>query len=122
VVASHLDSHSLVHVHVFSNDLAPADVALLDETLRGSGKTYSLETHTVSESHFSRFPSMSGSWGPYFRLLVPQMLEVERIIYVEVDTVCHLDVSDFMTLDLGDHPAGFVAASRITRLEGVKSH
>jgi lipopolysaccharide biosynthesis glycosyltransferase len=113
VVANHQDSGSLVHVHVFSNDLTSADVALLDETLRGSGKTYSLEIHTVSESHFSRFPSMSGSWGNYFRLLVPQMLPVERIIYVDVDTVCHLDVSDLFGLDLGGHPAGFVAETTI---------
>ena len=113
VVANHCDSNSLVHVHVFSNDLTPADVVLLTETLRGSGKNYSLKMHTVSDSHFSRFPSMSGSWGNYFRLLVPQMLTVERIIYVDVDIVCHLDVSDFTTLDLGSHPAGFVAETTI---------
>lgn len=113
VVANHRVFNSLVHVHVFSDSLTTADVALLKETLNGVGRSYLLEMHTVSASHFSRFPSMSGSWGAYFRLLVPQMLSAERIIYVDVDTVCHLDVSDFMTLDLGDHPAGFVAETTI---------
>jgi lipopolysaccharide biosynthesis glycosyltransferase len=112
-VANHHDSDSLVHVHVFSDDLTSADVALLNETLRGAGRNFSLEMHPVSTTHFVGFPSMSGSWGPYFRLLVPQMLLAERIIYVDVDTVCHLDVSDFMALELGDHPAGFVAETTI---------
>lgn len=113
VVANHHDSDSLVHVHVFSNDINAADIALLKETLNGAARPYLLEMHTVSAGGFSKFPSMSGSWINYFRLLVPQMLPVERIIYVDVDTVCHLDVSDFMTLDLGGHPAGFVAETTI---------
>lgn len=113
VVANHLASDSLVHVHVFSDDLTPTDVALLKETLNNAGRPYSLEMHAVSASLFSRFPSMAGSWGPYFRLLVPQVLAAERIIYVDVDTVCHLDVSGFMALDLGEHPAGFVAETTI---------
>jgi lipopolysaccharide biosynthesis glycosyltransferase len=46
-------------------------------------------------------------------LLVPQMLRAERIVYVDVDTVCHLDVGDFMELDLGNHPAGFLAETTI---------
>jgi lipopolysaccharide biosynthesis glycosyltransferase len=113
VVANHHDSDSLIHLHVFSDDLTSADVALLNETLHGTGRNYSLEMHPVLTSQFSRFPSMSGSWGAYFRLLVPQMLPAERIIYVDVDTVCHLDVCDFMALDLGNHPAGFVAETTI---------
>jgi lipopolysaccharide biosynthesis glycosyltransferase len=113
VVASHNGSDSLVHIHVFSNDLTPADVALLKETLRGTGRNFSLEMHSISASHFSKFPSMTGSWGAYFRLLVPQMLLAERFAYVDVDTVCHLDVGDFMTLDIGDCPAGFVAETTI---------
>jgi lipopolysaccharide biosynthesis glycosyltransferase len=113
VVANHHDSKSLVHVHVFSDSLTSADVALLNETLRGSGRPYLLEVHSVLASHFSRFPSMSGSWGTYFKLLLFQMLAVEHIIYIDVDTVCHLDVSDFLTLDLGYYPAGFVAETTI---------
>ena len=113
VVANHQDSSSPVHVHVFSDDLNAADVSLLDETLRGAGRNYLLEFHSVATSDFSKFPSMSGSWGAYFRLLVPQMIPAERIIYLDVDTICYLDVSDFMALDLGNHPASFVAETTI---------
>lgn len=113
VVSNHDDSESLVHVHVFSNDLTSVDLALLHETLGGTKRSYLLTVHAVSIDHFSGFPSMSGSWGAYFRLLAPRILAAERIIYMDVDTVCFLDVSDFMTLDLTDHPAGFVAESTI---------
>ena len=115
VVANHQDSGSSVHVHIFSDDLTSADVVLLDKTLRNAGRDYLLEMHTVEASLFSRFPSMRGSWVPYFRLLAPQMFPAERIIYLDVDTVCHLDVSNFMALDLGDHPAGFVAETTIAQ-------
>jgi lipopolysaccharide biosynthesis glycosyltransferase len=113
VVANHQDSNSLIFVHIFSDDLTPDDVVLLNETLHGTGRKYLLEMHAIATRDFSKFPSMSGSWGAYFRLLVPQMLPVERIIYLDVDTVCHLDVHDFMGLDLGNHPAGFVAEATI---------
>lgn len=113
VVANHHNSGSLVHVHVFSNDLTPADVTLLNATLCGAAQKFLLDVHSISASYFSRFPSMSGSWGAYFRLLVPQMLTADKIIYLDVDTVCHLDICDFLTIDLGGHPAGFVAETTI---------
>lgn len=113
VVVNHLDSNSLVHLHVLSNDLTPSDINTLHVTLRGTGQDYVLEMQPVSSNLFSKFPSMSGSFGAYFRLLAPQLIQAERIIYVDVDTVCHLDVSDLNAVDLGRHPAGFVAEATI---------
>ena len=110
MVANHQDSDSLVHVHVFSDDLTPADVALLNETLRGAGRKYLLEMHSVTTSLFSRFPSFRGSFGTYFRLLAPEMVNAERFIYLDVDILCCLDVADFLAVDLGNYPpisAGF---------------
>lgn len=113
VVANHDDNHSRVHLHVFSDEITAADVDLLRKTLNGTRKQYSLDFHSVSSALFSDFPSMSGSWGAYLRLLVPSILSVERIIYLDVDIVCHLDVADLADVDLANHPAGFVAESTI---------
>ena len=54
------------------------------------------------------FHPLNGSWATYYRLAVPQILDVERFLYVDADTLCEVDVSGLNTLDLGQSPAGLV--------------
>ena len=51
---------------------------------------------------------MNGSWATYYRLAVPQILDVERFLYVDADTLCDVDVSVLNMFDMGNAPAGLV--------------
>jgi lipopolysaccharide biosynthesis glycosyltransferase len=113
VVENHRDARTMVHLHIFSNDLTSTDVALLRVSLNGVGRDYELSFHSVGEENFKDFPSMGGSWSTYFRILMPVLLDTDRIVYLDVDTLCRLDVAEFLSLDLRGHPAGFVAETTI---------
>ena len=93
---------------VFSDALDEADMALLRQTLTSLSKPFTLELRRVEASAFVGFPSLNGSWATYYRLAVPRILEVDRFLYVDADTLCDVDVSELNTLDMGTAPAGLV--------------
>ena len=93
---------------VFSGELDESDLALLRKTLESLRKPFALELRRVNAALFTGFPSLNGSWATYYRLAVPQVLDVERFLYVDADTLCDVDVSGLNTLDLGEAPAGLV--------------
>jgi lipopolysaccharide biosynthesis glycosyltransferase len=92
----------------FSDVLEEADLALLRETLSALNKPFSAELRQVEAAMFMGFPALNGSWATYYRLAVPQVLEVERFLYVDADTLCDVDVSELEALDMGQFPAGWV--------------
>jgi lipopolysaccharide biosynthesis glycosyltransferase len=96
------------HFSVFSDALDETDLALLRKTLSPLNKPYTLELRRVDAALFSGFPSLNGSWATYYRLAVPRILDVERFLYVDADTLCDVDVSVLDTLEMGRAPAGLV--------------
>lgn len=97
-----------VQFHLFSDDLFDAEVSCLQASLGRAGKAFTLTRHRIDPARFSCFPALNGSFATYYRLLVPQALEVERFLYVDADTMCDVDVSPLRTLDLGDAPVAWV--------------
>jgi len=94
---------------VFSDELDESDLALLRKTLASLNEPFTLELRRVDASLFTGFPPLYGSWATYYRLAVPQVLDAERFLYVDADTLCDVDVSGLNTLDLGQAPAGLVS-------------
>lgn len=99
---------------LFSDDLDEEDRLLLRKTLDPMGKSYSLEIRRIDPSLFKGFDQLHGSLAPYFRLLIPSMLDVERFLYLDVDIVCDLDVSPLEWLDMGQAPAGLVSEAPLS--------
>jgi lipopolysaccharide biosynthesis glycosyltransferase len=104
-----LDSISVpASFHIFSDALTEADLALLRETLAKCGKPFTVELRRVDEKAFAGFPTLNNSLAAYYRLLVPQVLDVDRFLYVDADTLCGLDVAGLNSLPLGGAPAALV--------------
>ncbi len=98
----------IVHFHLFSDDLSDLEVAFLKVTLERTGNAYTLERHRVNPARFAGFPLLNGSLTTYYRLLVPEILEVDRFLYVDADTLCDVDVTPLRTLDLGNFSVAWV--------------
>lgn len=94
--------------HLFSDALNEADLALLRQTLAAVGKPFTLELRRVEDALFAGFPVLNNSRAAYYRLLVPQILDVDRFLYVDADTLCDVDVSGLNALDLKKFPAALV--------------
>jgi UDP-glucose/galactose:(glucosyl)LPS alpha-1,2-glucosyl/galactosyltransferase len=93
---------------VFSDEVDETDLALLRKTLAALNKPFTMELRRVDAALFSDFPPLNDSCAAYYRLVVPQVLDVERFLYVDADTLCDVDVSNLAALDLGESPAGLV--------------
>ena len=104
-----------IHFHLFSDDLGDADAALLQATLDFTGKAYTFNRHQIDPARFAGFPLLNGSLATYYRLMVPQTLEVERFLYVDADTLCDVDVAPLQTLDLSDSPVAWVPEAPLAR-------
>jgi|GEM_PF-774057 len=94
--------------HVFSDELEECDMTLLTRTLASINKPFVVELRRIDPKQFKGYPSLNGSWATYYRLAVPEALEVERFLYVDVDTLCDTDVSLLNSLDMGNSPAALV--------------
>src|SRR5262245_3893773 len=94
--------------HIFSCKLESKDLDLLRQTLSETGRPYLLESHWLATDRFLNCPRLNGSLTPYARLLVPKLLNVDRFLYVDVDTVCDVDVGKLRHLEMGTAPAGLV--------------
>ncbi|NDC39064.1 MAG: glycosyltransferase family 8 protein [Proteobacteria bacterium] len=94
--------------HVFSDELEESDIKLLTRTLASIRKPFSVELRRIDPKQFNGYPSLNGSWATYYRLAVPEALEVERFLYIDVDTLCDRDVSDLNQIEMGSSPAALV--------------
>jgi lipopolysaccharide biosynthesis glycosyltransferase len=120
----HISPATQTHFFVFSDKLDEADMELLRKTLASLDKPFTLEMRRVNAALFNGFPRLNGSWAAYYRLAVPQALDVERFLYVDADTLCEVDVNELQSLDMGNAPAGLVpeaplagAADRIVAMQ-----
>jgi lipopolysaccharide biosynthesis glycosyltransferase len=93
-----------VSFHLFSEDLDDTDIDLLKQTLAHAGRDYQLTLESVDGSLFAGFPTLQDSLATYFRLVAPLVLDVDRFLYCDVDTLCQVDLSPLLGLDLSGCP------------------
>lgn len=58
---------------------------------------------------------MLGSLAIYYRLVVPELLRLDCFIYVDIDTVCDVDLGELAELDMGCSPAGLVPEAPLAK-------
>lgn len=101
-------SVSCTRISIFSDSLTISDLDLLRKTLDGTGKPYQLEFRQIVPENYAGFPPLNGSRSAYYRLQAAQEMEVERFLYLDVDTLCQMDVSTLADLDMGAFPTACV--------------
>ena len=99
-------SHPIITV--FSDALDDVDIALLDKTLAGTQKPYTLRLHRIDPGVFSGFRPLNGSWATYYRLHAAQVMQAERFLYVDADILCDVDISELQFIEMVDKPAAWV--------------
>jgi lipopolysaccharide biosynthesis glycosyltransferase len=115
ILASCRSAEHPVHFHIFTDSLTAQDVALLETTLRGANRPFVLELQKIQTDVFANFPAMLGSLAIYYRLVVPDLLRLERFIYVDIDTLCDVDLGELAELDMGNSPAGLVPEAPLAK-------
>ena len=105
---------------ILSEELSDADLALLRKTLDLVGKPFGLSLIQVSSKPFADFPRLTGSLAAYFRLLIPDLIETEKCLYLDCDTFCQVDLAPLFKWELGSCPVGMCAESPINGTADVR--
>lgn len=112
----HLHPAYTARFYLLLTDFSDHDVSLLRTTLDSCRRSYSLHLLDVSASRaFSEYPDLHGSRSTYHRLLLPDLVEEERLLYLDADIQVNIDVSPLFEADMRCKPVGFV-------VDGVVRH
>jgi len=106
---SHLDSTREVDLKVLDGGLSPESRSALSRLIEKFGQCVRLEFVTVDPSVFSKATLGPGkSHMTYCRTLLPQLLNVPRLIYLDCDVLVVRDLAKLFDLEL---PPGKVLAA-----------
>lgn len=107
------------HVFAFSiTDDNRDRLAKLEKQLGVTVRLHLLDTATLDD--FRQFPCFSKhSLGTFIRLLIPSRLRdvTDKVLYLDADLLCFGDLSELLTLDLGDNIAAAVADEKDTTVK-----
>ncbi len=84
-----------VDFYFMVSDFSQTDCNRLRETLTLRKKPHTV-TFLSSEAHMGRLKQLlplHGAVSPYLRFLLPDLVDCDRILYLDTDTVCHTDVT-----------------------------
>ncbi len=111
-----LDEACAIHFHFLVPDFGELRKSQLLQTLDLRKRSYQATFLPVPlDSTFAGLRPLHGNMMAYYRLLLPDLVGADRLLYVDSDTICYADVSPLMSLEMDGKAAGFVES-------GVVSH
>lgn len=108
----HVDQNCIVHIHIVSDDLSDGDIEDLQRSCIDLNKRIVVQLYNVSTQSFRDLKSLQG-WMAYSRLLLPQILSIHRVLYLDSDLVVKTDVAPLYFTDLGEFAIGAVSRQKI---------
>jgi lipopolysaccharide biosynthesis glycosyltransferase len=106
-----------LRVTVLDSGIRDPDWKFLQQRLSSFEDRLTLERVPVGPERFSHLPpGIGGNHGTYCRLLIPELIDSDRVIYLDVDLLVLKDLSPLGRLDLENHPVAAVADAWIPSL------
>jgi lipopolysaccharide biosynthesis glycosyltransferase len=113
----HLNPHSSAHFYLILTGWSERKIARLHQTLDATQHIYSL--HLLSPDNlsiFDRFPDLHGSRATYYRLLLPELVDEPRLLYLDSDIQVNIDIAPLFALDMHSASTGFVIDGTVAQM------
>jgi len=104
----HLAPTHRLSIHLVHDRLTSEDISLIHDSLASTQRDYSLQPIEFSPAAFTGFRPLGG-WMTYARIVVPQFVNTERVIYLDSDLIVYADLSELISEPLDGVPAGAVS-------------
>jgi len=95
-----------VRLWLYLEDYASREIDRLKRTILSARPDAEVGFIRLDLGVFKAFRPFYGSYLPYARLLLPEVIPAERFLYLDADTLCTADCRFLMDLDLGDSIVG----------------
>lgn len=102
----HPDYTARIYLHL--TDFSSEDIHSLRNTLDRTGRSYEIRMVDADAKVLHEFSPFYGNHTTYNRLLLPEAIQEDRLLYVDSDLLIREDVSPLFEMDMGDKPVGFV--------------
>jgi lipopolysaccharide biosynthesis glycosyltransferase len=86
-------SGEATHFFIISDKFEQRDIDKLAETLRKTGKKFQVELVRLDPKVFAGFKPLNGSLAAYYKLVIPELIKVDRYLYLDTDILCDVDLS-----------------------------
>lgn len=94
-----------IHFHVVDGGLTAIQKNSLGTLVRRAHSENAVSFYQLDVSHFSGFaPDYGASYMTYARILLPSLLQVPRVIYLDTDLLVGKDICELWNVDVSDHP------------------
>lgn len=105
----HLHPGYVARIYLLLIDFSERDIDQLRSTLDLTGRPYSVHLLEPMEiKAFAEYPGLRGSRTTYYRLALPDLVQEDRLLYLDADIHVKTDISPLFEEDMGCKPAGFV--------------
>lgn len=109
-VLSHTKSALCIHIisdHTFTEDKRERFIEICT-TYKQKLQLHSLEK--IPEQICRNIPKNFGK-GSLFRLFIPKLINEDKVLYLDCDIICQIDIKDIFNIDIGDACIGAVLDS-----------
>jgi lipopolysaccharide biosynthesis glycosyltransferase len=113
---AHASSDWTIDFHFILSDFSRQQRDRLLQTLELTGKS-NYEVHfppAPPDSTFAGMRSLHGNLITYYRFLLPSLVESDRLLYVDCDTICFIDVTPLARVPM-PYSSGFVDYGVVSR-------
>jgi lipopolysaccharide biosynthesis glycosyltransferase len=111
--AKSLAADSLITFHFFVKGLEGKHLKRLEVICRSLPMIANYHIYPVDDKEFSNCRSLYGNFMTYVRLLIPDLVGSDRIIYLDSDTLTNGDLTRLWKTNLGDYTIGSVSLATI---------
>jgi len=103
------------HFYFLLTGFSASAIGRLRRTLDYNGRSYTMNLlETSGTGKFREFQSLYGSFATYYRLLLPDLVQEERLVYFDSDTQIEIDVSPLFEVDMGSKAMGFMVDGSVS--------
>ncbi|WP_263353465.1 glycosyltransferase family 8 protein [Acidicapsa acidisoli] len=96
------------HIYAMVEHFSSADRARLARTLDATGRKYDLTYLEPDPDMFASLPALHGNRSCYFRLLLPELVQEDRLLYLDSDILIRCDLSPLFELDMKGSALGAI--------------
>src|SRR5262249_39026254 len=87
------NSSRKLRMHLYCKDFSASDANRVRKSLSPYSTHCEIVMQSLDERIFKGLPRLHGSNMTYWRLVIPQVLPCDRMIYLDCDTIVALDIA-----------------------------
>ena len=111
------NTHRKIRIYFINDGYTKEDMAALHKTLEPFNGSYELIPILFSVNNFKQFPGLFGNQFIYAKMIIADLVNEERILYLDSDLIIKLDIADLFAENLNGKIIGCCLWDKIDKAQ-----